>query len=235
MLAVGDDHQEHEHDADVQQQPDALEHLQGAGRRAGEQRPDPEGRPGPRPVGEHAQRRARAAEQEHGPQHVEDHEQDQPRAAGVRAVEAGRPRDPLGRVADPDHREHRQRGEAQHRDRVLQEPQHRPAADQRDVEVGVEQGPVRLEVDRREDHERPEDEQVGDARDRPAQQPALAEHLHQLRPQPFPELIPAVVRLLPRADQPVQPERPAAGHCQPDRGHQQPDDQNHHVISSCVR
>ena len=190
---------------------------------------DPDRRPRPRRVGEHAQRRTRAAEQEHRPQHVEDHEEDQPGPAGVRPVEPGRPRLPLGRVADPDHREDAERDQRQHRDRVLQEPQHRPAADQRDVEAGVEQRPVRLEVDRRQDHEGPEREEVREARHGPPQQLALAEHLHQLRAQALAEMVLAVVGPLAGPDQPVEPVGPPPRDRERGHRHRQPDHEADHV------
>ena len=176
-----------EHHADVQQQPDRLHDLQSAcGDSPVNRLPSPIDAHAPDVVGEGAQRGGRGPEEEQRPQHVEDHEQDQPRPAGVRAVEPRRPLLALRRVADPDHREHAEREQAQHGDRVLQEAQRRPVADQRDREIGDEQRAVGLDVDREQDDERPEREEVRQPGHRPLQQPLLPEHLHQLGAQPPP-------------------------------------------------
>ena len=228
VLAVGDDHREGEHDADVQQQPDALDHLERTVRDAAEQVADADRGPGPGLVRERAQCRGRAAEQEHRPQHVEDHEEDQPGAAGVRAVEPRVARLALRGVPEPDHREHAERDQREHRDRVLQEPEHRPAADQRDVEVRHEQRAVGLEVDRDQDHERPEREEVRQAGHRPLQQLALAEHLDELCPDALVQPVGAVVRRLSGSDQLVDPEGAPARDRQGDHGQSQTDHQPPH-------
>ena len=50
----------------------------------------------------------------------------------------------------------------------------------RPLRVAGEEDPERLEVDRAEDHERPEDEEVRGARHRPLEQLALGEDLDDL-------------------------------------------------------
>src|SRR5690606_12919672 len=83
VLGVDHDDGEHQHHADVQQQPDLFEYLVGAltervqhggGGLRGERAAL---------VGEVAGVDGRAAEQEHRPQHVEDHEEDEPGTAEV--------------------------------------------------------------------------------------------------------------------------------------------------------
>ena len=80
--------------------------------------------------------------------------------------------------------------ERHHRDEVLQEAEHRPVADERDRpvdgsrRVSSDQRAVRLEVDRRQDQERPEHEEVRGARDAPLEQLLLAEDLDDLASSP---------------------------------------------------
>ena len=63
----------------------------------------------------------------------EDHEQDQPGAAGVRAVEPRLAAVLLGLGAQPDDREDDDAEQHGHGEEVLQEAQHVPVADERDV------------------------------------------------------------------------------------------------------
>ena len=86
----------------------------------------------------------------------------------------------LGLGPQPDDREGGDAGQHGQRDEVLQEAQRVPPADERDVEVVDEQQAVRLEVDRGEDEEAPHREEVGEAGDRPFQQPGLPEHFLDL-------------------------------------------------------
>ena len=103
------------------------------------------------------------------------------------------------------------------------------------MEAAVEQGAVGLQVDRGQDHERPEREEVRHTRHRPPQQRALPEHLDHLCAQPLAHLLCAVVGRLPRADQVVEPQRAPAGDRQRRHRHRQPEDQaDHHEISSCL-
>ena len=71
----------------------------------------------------------------------DDHAEDLPGGAEVRAVEARRPLDPGRVLPAAQDRERGQAGEHGDREEVLDEPEHAPAADQRDVEVPVEQAP----------------------------------------------------------------------------------------------
>ena len=168
------------------------------------------------------------ADQRVRPDDVEDHEQDQPGAAGVRSVEPGVAAVLLGLAHDADDREG---GDAeQHRDgeEVLQEAKGVPLADERDVEVVDEQQAVGLEVDRAEDEEAPHREEVGEAGDRPLQQPGLPEHLFELGGDARAEVVLAAVLvagLLARPDQLRQPQHALGGEHQHDRCHSKPDDE----------
>jgi hypothetical protein len=88
---------------------------------------------------------------------------------------------------EPEKREVRQAHQARDRDEVLQEAQHAPRADERDVEVGpagdraLDDRAVRLDVDGQQDEERPHDEEVRHAGRRPLEQLLLPEHLDELR------------------------------------------------------
>src|ERR1700750_2165567 len=82
--------------------------------------------------------------------------------------------------AQPDDRESDDAEQYSEGDEVLQEAQNLPPTDDRDMELGVEKHPVRLDVDRDEDEEAPHGEEVGQPRDRPAQHASLCEHLFDL-------------------------------------------------------
>ena len=82
------------------------------------------------------------------------------------------------------HRRH----EHGHGEEVLDEPQRPTPADEGDEEVPVEQVPVGLEDGEHKDGEAPEGEGVRHARDRPAQELALAADLEELGPDPGPDL-----------------------------------------------
>ena len=106
VLGVEHEDQEHQHHADVQQQADALEHLQGPLADAVEQVAHPDRDERAALVGQVAEGRRGAPEQEHRPDDVEDHEQRQVRRAEVRAEEPGLAAEVLGRVPSrmPDER-----------------------------------------------------------------------------------------------------------------------------------
>ena len=74
-------------------------------------------------------------------------------------------------------------------DEVLQEAQRVPAADDRDVEVRLEQGAVGLDVDRERMKKPHMVKKCARPGDRPFQQPALAEHLGDLRPDPGADVV----------------------------------------------
>ena len=95
----------------------------------------------------------------------------------MRAVEAGVATVFLRLGAQPDDREGGDAEQHSEREEVLQEAERVPVADERDGELRVEQNAVGLEVDAREDEEAPHREEVGQAGDRPLQQPGLPEHL----------------------------------------------------------
>ena len=137
--------------------------------------------------------RAGAADQRVGPDDVEDHEQDQPGAAGVRTVEARVAAVLLGLADDSDDRERDDAEQHGDGEEVLQEAERVPAADERDVEVVVDDLAEGLDVDRAEDEEAPHREEVGHAGDRPFQQPGLPEDLLELRGDALLEVVLAVV------------------------------------------
>ena len=102
-------------------------------------------------------------------------------------------------------------------DEVLQEAQRVPPADDRDVEIVLEQGAVGLDVDRAEDEEAPHGEEVRQPGDRPFQQPALAEHLGDLRPDPRADVVGATGDRLTGKREFGQPQHPADGEQSDDR------------------
>jgi hypothetical protein len=96
-------------------------------------------------------------------------------------------------------------------------------ADERDGELRVEQDAVGLEVNRGQDKEAPHREEVGEAGDRPPQQPGLPEYLFDLRGDAGVEVVLAAVLvacLLAGPDQFRQPEHTLGGEHQHDRCHQ---------------
>ena len=113
---------------------------------------------------------------------VEDHDEDEPRGAGVRAVEA-RLAALLRRVVDePDRpRTSRRRRTTSTANRSIAKPSTGQRADDRDDEVARRTAaPYASRIGGAEDDEAPEREHVGDAGDRPLEQPALAEDLDDL-------------------------------------------------------
>ncbi len=144
------------------------------------------------------------------------------------------------KVEDPEERHHR--------DEVLQEAEHRPVADQRDrpgERVGAEgerdQGAVRLEVDRGQDQEGPEHEEVRGARHAPLQQLLLPEDLDDLslhrEAEPPRDACDAVGGGLSAGDQALEEPHPAPRDRQRDQVEEQPDDQygghSHSERSGC--
>ncbi len=158
--------------------------------------------------------------------------QDHPGAAEVRAAEPGLAAERVRVVPQPDHRERRQADEAHDRDEVLDEAEEVPVAHDRDrpLRVAGEEDPEGLEVDRAQDHEGPEDEEVRGAGHRPLEQLALGEDLDDLaldrRAEPLGDVLDPVRRGLAAGDQPEQEEHPSTGHGDRDGQHHQPDDQH---------
>ena len=168
------------------------------------------------------------------PEQRHDHQRDQaehdPGGGGVRAVEAAVPADLLGLRAQPDDREGddpEQHGDAEE---VLQEAQRPALADQRDVEVDVEDGAVRLDDREREDEEAPEHEEVRQARDAPLQQPLLAEDLGDLTDEPPRPADEPARRGLAGGDHAEEEEDPPTRDRQRHDGDQQPADQPHEHV-----
>ncbi len=179
-----------------------------------EARADRVGEPGAGVV-EVAERLRGPAEEEHRPEHVEDEEQHEVGAELVGALEPGPATEPGRGVAHPDHEERDDREQAEHRDGVLEEAEHRPVPDHGDREVvRPEHDAVRLDVHRAQDQERPEHEEVRGAGDRPLQQPALAEHLDHLGldgpADPSSDALDAFRRRLAAADQPEEEPQPSS-------------------------
>ena len=226
VLGVEHHDQEDQRDPDVEQQEHGLQDEQRGLGQAAEQLADADRDVGARLVGQVARRRGGAAEGEQRPDHVEDQEEDQPGAAGVRAVEARGAGAPLGGLLDTHDGEGDDREQHHDGDEVLDEAQDRRAPDQRDSEVLHEQRAVGLDVDRQQDDEAPHGEQVGDAGDRPAQQLALTEDLHDLRPHARAQPVGTLGVGLTRGDQGVQPPRPAGGHGQHHHGQGETQDQS---------
>ena len=87
---------------------------------------------------------------------------------------------------------------------VLQEAQYGPAADERDVEFGVEQHAIGLEVHAGQDEEAPHGEEVRDTGDRPLQELRLGEDFLVLVQEALDEVVLAaafVAEFLAGADQ----------------------------------
>ena len=97
---------------------------------------------------------------------------------------------------------------------VLQEAQRVPVTDERDGEIADDEQPERLDVHGPEDEEAPHREEVGQAGDRPLQQPGLPEHLLELGGDALAEVVLAVVLgacRRTRADQLGQPQDALGG------------------------
>ena len=145
-----------------------------------------------------------------------------------------------GVLSQPDHRERRQADQAHDGDEVLGEAEQVPVADDRDrpLRVAGEEDAERLEVDRAEDHERPEHEEVRGAGHRPLEQLALREDLDDLAPdrlaEPLGDVLEPVGGGLAAGDQPEQEDHPTTGHRQRDDQHHQPDDQHPQVHGSLL-
>jgi hypothetical protein len=87
------------------------------------------------------------------------------------------------------------------------------------VEVLLEQQPVGLDVDGQQDKEAPHGEEVGEARDRPLQQPSLTEHLGHLGPDPPPDIVGAAGGGLAGHGELGQPANPTQREQSDDRRH----------------
>ena len=228
VLGVQHDEQEDQHDADVQQQGDGLDDLVGVGAQRFEHAADGVREERRLVVGQVTGADRGTAEQRIGPDDVEDHEQDQPRPAGVRAVEARRAAVVLGLGAQPDDGEDDDAQQHGDGEEVLQEAEDSPLTDQRDVELGVEQHPVGLEVHGGQNEEAPHGEEVRDARDRPFQQPGLAEDLADLVADPLTEVVlaaPLIGGRLAGADEFGEIQDPLEGEHSDDGCHGQADDE----------
>jgi hypothetical protein len=227
----------------VQQQADALEHLERALTEPVEDLADPDRGERPVLVGQRAQGRAGATEQEHRPDDVEDHEQRQVRRAEVRAEEPRAAAHLLGLVAQADEVEDEQAAERHHRDEVLEETEDGPGADQRDrpaevlalleaaaVEEQLEQRAVGLEVDGRQDEEGPHHEEVRGSRHRPLEHLLLPEDLDDLalhrRTEALGHTCDAVGGRLADLGHPVEEDDSFHRQRQRDRVHQQSEDQH---------
>ncbi len=233
MLGVHDEAEEAEHDRDLQEDRDRLDHLERRLAQRRQQVGHPLAGERPRVVREVAGVDLRAAVEQQRPDHVEDHEQHEPRGAGVRPEEPRPAALPAGVVAHPDGDEDAQRDQHGHREEVLDEPEHRPGPDQRDVEVPPDQGPVRLDDRQAEDQEAPEREEVCGAGQRPLEQLALPEDLHGLGLHGEPRVRGTGGDVLPGTAEPVEHPQPAAGDHERRDGEQQTDDEpNGHGLSS---
>jgi hypothetical protein len=178
VLGVGDDDQEGQHDAELEQDEggleDAVDAVAEGVQRLGD---DPGGeRPGAR-VREHARVHLRASVDQQRHDDRADHGQDHPGGPCVRAGEAGGAALLTRVVAEPDDRERDDAGQHADGEQVLDEPDGRPVPDARDRERAGEQVAVRLDDRQQQDDESPERRRVGRAGDRPLQQLALADHV----------------------------------------------------------
>ena len=224
------EHQEHQRDADVQQQPDRFQDLKGAVADPLEQVPGQVREVGQPAVTEVVAGDLHAPEEEHRPDHVEDHEQRDPRAGQVRALEPGLAAHPLGRVLDTDGGEDDQPGEGGQGDRVLDEADRAPGLEARNVRLKPEQQlDARLQVDGRQQEERPHHREVRGAGQSPLQQLALPEDLHGLALDGLLGLTldlerPLGVGLAALGDR-IQEQHPPAGERQSDRRSGEPNDQ----------
>ena len=229
VLGVDDDHQEGEDHRDVGEQEDGLDAPRWRPRRAGASglaRRQEANAHGLSPNGKTPVLIWAAAVEQQRDDDQGDHPEDHPgragcasRRSGTRAAgRAGALRSRrTANVADAD-----QHGDGEE---VLEEADQPPAADQRDVEVGVEQRAPGLEDRQPEDDEAPEREEVRHAGHRPLQQLALAEDLGDLGPQPAPAPRPAGPARAGRCGSAGSATRPAGPRPRRGHGQQQPEDQ----------
>ena len=237
VLGVQHDQQEGQHDAEVGEQRDGLEPDVGGVAQRSQQRGHAVGEECAGLVGEVLAQDVdgRTAEHRVGRDDQEDHDQNRPGATVVRTVEAGLAAQLLGVLADADDREHDDAGQHGDGEEVLQEAQNGPAADERDVELGVEQHAVGLEVHRGQDEEAPHGEEVRKAGDRPLQQLRLREDFLVLVQEALDEMVltPTLIAdLLSRADQLGQPQHTLAGEHQHDERCEHTENQSRH--NQCV-
>ena len=180
------------------------------------------GEKGRRAVGQVAVVDRRTAEERVGPDDVEDHEEDQPGAAGVGAVETRRTAVLFGFGSQPDDREGDDAEKHSDGEEVLEEAKDAPPANDRDVELRIEQDSVGLEVDRGQNEKAPHREEVRDAGNRPSQESGLTEDLTDLVADPLAEVVLSsalIQRRLARTDQLLQPQHSLRGECYHDGGH----------------
>ncbi len=134
----------------------------------------------------------------------------------------------FGLGAQPDDREGDDAGQHRHGEQVLDEPDDRPVADDRDREAAAEQVTVGLDDRQQQDDEAPERQRVRHAGHRPLEQLALPDHLGGLGFH-----VPAGMlshggdplrRGLARPGHPVQPPQPLPGERGGGRRQHKPDD-----------
>lgn len=130
----------------------------------------------------------------------------------------------LGFGAQPDDREHDDADQHGRGEEVLQEAQRGPAAHDRNVELGVEQDAVGLEIHGRENEEAPHGEEVRHAGDGPLQQLGLGKDFLGLIEQALTEIILARALVnggLTGPDEVGEPKHPLGGEYQHDHGRSQ--------------
>ena len=181
VLGVGDDDQEGQHDAELEQDEGGLEDAVDAVAEGVQRLGDGPGGERPRVrVRERASVHLRAPVDEQRHDDGGDHGQDHPGGPRVRAGEARGAALLVRIVAEPDDRECDDAGQHTHGEQILDEPDGRPVPDAGDGEGPLKERPVRLDDRQQQDDESPEGRRVGRAWDRPLQQLALPDHLRQL-------------------------------------------------------
>ena len=191
MLAVGHKDREPEQHREGEQQQDGLEDLVGVFAKSVERRGKPLRREG---TLEELQRRVGRAREfvdplcvdrrtpvgKQRPDDVEDHEQHEPRRPEVGTKESAPTTQPGGGFLDPDDDERGDGGDTQHREEVFDEPKPRVVAENRNLELRVDQPAKRLKYREEQNHEPPEDREVRDPWAGPLEQLLLGRHLDEL-------------------------------------------------------
>jgi hypothetical protein len=218
----------------LDQQGDRLDDHVHAGAERGEPVPDDLGRERAVGVGEVSGVDLRAPVQQQCRDHQEYPQQYEPGGAGVRPGEPGFAADAPGVGAQPDDRERDDARQHRHGEQVLDEPEDRPVADDRNRERGAEQVTVGLDDCQQQDGETPERQRMGGAGHRPLEQLPLPDHLGGLDPHVPARVLPhrrdPLRRGLASTGHPVQPPHPPPGerkgnHCQ----HKPDDDTQDHA------
>jgi hypothetical protein len=137
-------------------------------------------------------------------------------------------------MGQPDGGEDGQAGQHRHDEEVLEEPQPGLGADDRDVEVALEERPEPLDDGGEEDGEAPEDGEVRRAGNCPLQKLALTENLGRHRLGALADAARATgLHRLPGAGQPVEHERTATGHGEHAQRDRQAEHESHDHL--CLR